>query len=147
MYIELHSQSAFSFLEGASVPEEMAAVCQEHGMGAMALVDRDGVYGAPRFHYAMKKAGAKAHIGSEITLHRVIGPSGHRVNRKAMRCDGNDPMTRSPDEPIARLPLLVASRTGYKNLCHLVTRMKSRGPKDASPEVIAANENDIAQFA
>src|SRR6185437_1690253 len=73
MYSELHAQSAFSFLEGASVPEEMAAVCQEHGMEAMALVDRDGLYGAPRFHLAMKRAGAKAHIGSEITF----SPSRH----------------------------------------------------------------------
>ena len=68
MYIELHAQSAFSFLEGASVPEELAAVCMEHGMAAMALLDRDGVYGSPRFHYGMKKAGLKAHIGSEITF-------------------------------------------------------------------------------
>src|ERR1051326_8555486 len=52
MYVELHAASAFSFLEGASVPEEMAAVCGEQGMGAMAIVDRDGVYGAPRFHMA-----------------------------------------------------------------------------------------------
>ena len=68
MYVELHAASAFSFLEGASVPEELAAVCAEHGMAAMAVVDRDGVYGAPRFHLAMKKAGMKAHIGSEITV-------------------------------------------------------------------------------
>ncbi|MGH9522526.1 MAG: DNA polymerase III subunit alpha, partial [Terriglobales bacterium] len=145
MYVELHAQSAFSFLEGASVPEEMAAVCQEHGMGAMAIVDRDGVYGAPRFHYAMKKAGAKAHIGSEITTNRAIGSSGHRVNNKSSH--SNNPMSRSPDDPISRLPLLVANRTGYRNLCQLVTRMKAWGPKDAPPEVIAASEDDLAQFA
>ena len=68
MYVELHAASAFSFLEGASVPEELAAVCAGHGMPAMALADRDGVYGAPRFHMAMNKAGMKAHIGSEITV-------------------------------------------------------------------------------
>ena len=68
MYVELHAASAFSFLEGASVPEELAAVCAEHGMPAMAVADRDGVYGAPRFHMAMKKAGMRAHIGSEITF-------------------------------------------------------------------------------
>ena len=68
MYVELHAASAFSFLEGASVPEEMAAVCLEKGLPAMALLDRDGLYGSPRFHYGMKKAGLKAHLGSEITF-------------------------------------------------------------------------------
>ena len=67
MYIELHTRSAFSFLEGASVPEELAEVCHSHQMPAMALLDRDGVYGAARFHLAMKKLGLQAHIGAEIT--------------------------------------------------------------------------------
>jgi error-prone DNA polymerase len=147
MYAELHAQSAFSFLEGASVPEEMAAVCAEKGIGAMALLDRDGLYGSPRFHYAMKKAGLKAHIGSEITFNRGIGSSGHRDNRRSVRGNRGDQITRSPDDPMSRLPLICASRTGYRNLCHLITRMKSRGPKDAPPEVIAANEEDLAQHA
>src|SRR5271167_439127 len=67
MYIELHARSAFSFLEGASVPEELAEVCAAHEMPTMALLDRDGVYGAPRFHMAMKKLNLQAHIGAEIT--------------------------------------------------------------------------------
>src|ERR1700720_4704836 len=45
MYTELHARSAFSFLEGASLPEELAAVCAGYGMQSMALLDRDGVYG------------------------------------------------------------------------------------------------------
>jgi len=49
MYTELHARSGFSFLEGASVPEELAAACNAYGMPAMAVLDRDGVYGAPRF--------------------------------------------------------------------------------------------------
>ena len=67
-YIELHARSAFSFLEGASVPEELIAACITHDMPAMALLDRDGVYGAPRFYLAAKKVGIKAHIGAEITV-------------------------------------------------------------------------------
>jgi error-prone DNA polymerase len=67
MYLELHARSAFSFLEGASVPEELAEACAAHQMPAMALLDRDGVYGAPRFHLAMKKLKLRAHIGAEIT--------------------------------------------------------------------------------
>ena len=67
MYLELHARSAFSFLEGASVPEELAEVCAALKMPAMALLDRDGVYGAPRFYLAAKKLDIKAHIGAEIT--------------------------------------------------------------------------------
>src|SRR5271165_3973512 len=108
MYIELHARSAFSFLEGASVPEELAEVCAAHQTPAMALLDRDGVYGAPRFHMAMKKLDLKAHIGAEIT--------------SLLTC-------ANADEPLARLPLLCASREGYQNLCRLITRAKLRAPK------------------
>src|SRR6185437_15585149 len=66
-YIELHSRSAFSFLEGSSLPESLIARCAELKMPAMALLDRDGLYGAPRFHMAAKKAKIKAHIGAEVT--------------------------------------------------------------------------------
>ncbi len=100
MYVELHARSAFSFLEGASNPEEFAAACTQYDMPAMALVDRNGVYGSPRFHMAAKKAGVAAHIGSEITC----------VNGLTY-------------------PLLVETREGYQNLCRLVTRMKLRAGK------------------
>jgi error-prone DNA polymerase len=97
MYTELHARSAFSFLEGASVPEELAAACNAHGMSAMAVLDRDGVYGAPRFYLAANKIKVKAHIGAEVTS--ALG---------------------------WRYPLLVKSREGYQNLCRLITRMKLR---------------------
>ena len=74
-YVELHARSAFSFLEGSSLPEELAAACARLGIPAMALLDTDGVYGAPRFHLAAQKAKIKAHIGAEVTcnsLHSVI---------------------------------------------------------------------------
>jgi error-prone DNA polymerase len=99
-YVELHARSAFSFLEGASNPEELAGLCAQLGMPALALLDRDGFYGAPRFHMAAKKAGIRAHLGAEITL-----------------TDGR------------RLPLLVEDRRGYRNLCRLITRMKLRAKK------------------
>ena len=69
-YIELHARSAFSFLEGASVPEELIAAGLELELPAMALLDRDGVYGAPRFHLSAKKNGIKAHIGAEISVQK-----------------------------------------------------------------------------
>jgi error-prone DNA polymerase len=108
MYIELHARSAFSFLEGASVPEELAEVCAQYQMPAMALLDRDGVYGAVRFHLAAQKAKVKAHIGAEISslLGYTLG-----------------------DLVIPRLPLLCISREGYQNLCRLITRIKLRAPK------------------
>ena len=68
MYVELHARSAFSFLEGVSVPEELIAAAQQLQMPAMALLDRDGVYGSPRFHLAAQKNGIKAHVGAEITV-------------------------------------------------------------------------------
>ena len=99
-YVELHARSGFSFLEGASVPEELVGACAQFGMPAMALVDRNGVYGAPRFHMAAKKTSLRAHIGSEITcVHGVC------------------------------YPLLAETREGYRNLCRLVTRMKLRAKK------------------
>src|ERR1019366_2502142 len=110
MYIELHTRSAFSFLEGASVPEKLAEVCHSHSMPAMALLDRGGVYGAARFHLAMKKLGRQAHIGAEITSllpHAAL----------------------SDNVVLPRVSLLCTSREGYQNLCRLVTRMKLRAPK------------------
>ena len=66
MYVELHARSAFSFLEGASLPEELIGVCAHLGMPGMALLDTDGLYGAPRFHLAANKINLKAHIGAEV---------------------------------------------------------------------------------
>jgi error-prone DNA polymerase len=109
-YIELHTSSAFSFLEAASLPEALVDRAVELGYPAIALLDRDGVYGAPRFHLAAKAAGLKAIIGSELTI-RTGGPR------------QTDPAW------LWRLPVLVESREGYRNLCRLVTRMKLRAPK------------------
>jgi len=72
-YVELDARSAFSFLQGASLPEELAALCAELGLPGMALVDGDGVYGAPRFHLAARKSGIRAHIGSTVTLGEGAG--------------------------------------------------------------------------
>ena len=100
MFIELHAQSAFSFLEGAEQPEALVAEAARLDMGVLALVDRDGLYGAPRFYQAATRAGIRPLIGSELTL-----PDG------------------------ARLPLLVEDREGYQNLSRLITLMKMRAPK------------------
>ena len=128
MYIELHSRSAFSFLEGASLPENLISACANLNMPAMALLDRDGVYGSPRFHMAAKKARIKAHIGAEVTCEN-FSPQKHRdteiTNHKSK--DFSVPLSLCGE---FRLPLLVFSRLGYQNLCRLITKMKLRAAKD-----------------
>ena len=83
MYIELHTASGFSFLEGASLPEDLVAEAARLGYPALALCDRDGVYGAPRFHKAATEAGLRPLVGCEISLeeNRDEG-SGTRDNGK-----------------------------------------------------------------
>ena len=68
MYLELHASSAFSFLDGASLPEALVERAAELGYPALALLDRDGVYGIPRFHLAARRAGIRAIVGAELTL-------------------------------------------------------------------------------
>ncbi|HEX2163846.1 MAG TPA: PHP domain-containing protein, partial [Thermoanaerobaculia bacterium] len=67
-YCELRAASAFSFLDGASHPEDLVARAAEVELPAMALIDRGGVYGAPRFYGAAKKAGLRARVGAEVPL-------------------------------------------------------------------------------
>ena len=133
MYIELHARSAFSFLEGASLPEELIGVCAHHHMPAMALLDTDGVYGAPRFHLAAKKIGLKAHIGADVTANLSL-PRSHRGTEKTnQQSKINNQKLQSSVPPRLRgefrLPLLVSSRAGYQNLCRLITKMKLRAKK------------------
>ncbi|HEU5124352.1 MAG TPA: error-prone DNA polymerase [Verrucomicrobiae bacterium] len=99
-YVELHTRSAFSFLRGASTPEQLAEKAAALGLPAIALCDRDGVYGAPRLFGKANEVGIKAIVGAELTM---------------------------DDQTI--LPVLVESRTGYQNLCQLLTRAHLRSEK------------------
>src|ERR1700757_1920043 len=99
-YIELHACSAFSFLRGGSFPEQLAEVAAELEMPAMALLDRNGVYGAQRFSVAAREHGVRPIIGAELSME-----------------DGSI------------LPVLVENRTGYKNLCELLTQAHLRSEK------------------
>jgi len=141
-YIELHARSAFSFLEGASLPEELASTCAQLSMPAMALLDTDGVYGAPRFHLAAKKVGLKAHIGAEVTAN-LFSPQRHRdteeinqqstiKNQQFTNSSVSEPALSAVEGCLRgefRLPLLVSTRIGYQNLCRLITKMKLRAKK------------------
>jgi len=115
-YIELRARSAFSFLRGASLPEDLIQRAAELGYSTLALADRDGVYGLPRFHRAAQQAGIRALVGAELTVMPDITGAPSR---------GADVAAEDP----THLYLLVANRTGYQNLCRLITQVKIRGPK------------------
>lgn len=103
-YVELHARSAFSFLRAASAPDKLARRAADVSLPAVALLDRDGLYGAPRFHSAAQAAGVRPIVGAELTME-----------------DGTV------------LPVLVRNREGYANLCQLITRAKLRGTKEDCP--------------
>ncbi len=98
-YVELHCASAFSFLRGASLPEELAERAAALEMPALALLDADGYYGLPRFHQACRRLQLRPLLGAEVTLE-----------------DGS------------ALPLLIATRAGYRSLARLLSRMHLRAP-------------------
>ena len=118
-YIELHASSAFSFLEASSLPEELVQEAARLDYPALALLDRDGVHGAPRFYKACRQAGLRPLVGAKITL------------------EDESPRTTS------QLPLLVENRTGYQNLCRLITRMKLRSQKGKG----AVHLDELEEFA
>jgi error-prone DNA polymerase len=91
-YTELHAHSAYSFLDGASSPEELVAAACHHGYPAMALTDHDGLWGSMEFAHACKGLGVQGITGAELTV---------------------------DDE--SQLTLIAESRTGYRNLCRLIT--------------------------
>jgi error-prone DNA polymerase len=95
MYVELHAHSAFSFLDGASTPMELAAAAASHGYPAFALTDHDGAWGSMEFAHACRGLGIRAITGTELTV----------------RCVGRD----------VHVTLLVEDESGYRNLCRLLT--------------------------
>src|SRR5437764_7780016 len=99
-YCELHCCSAFSFLRGGSFPEQLAEIAAELKMPAMALLDRNGVYGTQRFSVAAREHGVRPIVGAELTME-----------------DGSV------------LPVLVKDSAGYKNLCELLTQTHLRSVK------------------
>src|SRR5580698_2234076 len=132
-YIELHAASAFSFLAGASQPESLIERAAELDMPALALADRNGVYGAARFHTQAKKSGVRAQIGAEI----AVSSFGQRLTPAPWL-----PNQCAP-EP-TRVSLLCTSRIGYQNLCQLITRFKMR---EATKSEGAATLDELEEFS
>ena len=133
-YIELHAASAFSFLEGASQPEALIERAAEFEMPEMALLDRNGLYGAARFHIHAKEKKLTARIGAEISV------SDFGFDR--LRPPAWQPSQHRVEPP--RIPVLCTSQAGYQNLSQLITRFKMREPNKTEG---AATLNDMEEFA
>jgi error-prone DNA polymerase len=101
-YVELHAHSAFSFLDGASTPTELAGAAASLGYPAIALTDHDGLWGSMEFAHACKGLGVRAITGAELTVALEEGDEGE-------------------SRELAHLTLLVESAAGYRNLCRLLT--------------------------
>ncbi|HEX4759928.1 MAG TPA: error-prone DNA polymerase [Thermoleophilaceae bacterium] len=118
-YVELHTHSAYSFLDGASLPVELAAVAAEQGYPAMGLTDHDGLHGAMEFAQAAKPLGLRPITGAELTLD-----------------DGS------------HLTLLCESREGYRNLCRLITRAhEGTRERPAEPTPPSVSMEDVERHA
>ncbi len=123
-YVELRCKSAFSFLDGASVPEDVVARAAELGYPAVALADRDGLYGAPRFYKEARQHSVRAIVGADLLV-----VDSFDAFRAAVR------HARTPDDvPGTRIAVLVSDRPAYKALCRLLTFAKSRLSKPEAAE-------------
>ncbi len=132
-YVELHAASAFSFLDAASLPEQLIERAVKLEMPAMALLDRNGVYGSARFHSSAKRNGILAHVGAEI----AVSSFGSRLTPPPWV-----PHQHKPEPP--RISLLCESREGYQNLCQLITQFKMR---ETTKKEGAATFHDLEQYA
>ncbi len=153
-YVELRARSAFTFLDGATLPEELVACAAELGYRALALADRDGLYGAPRFYTAARRI-AEARDGMQPRLtEEWHDPT--LADLPPPLPDHRDPQALDawvktwPLKPICgaelsleegrRLLVLVESREGYKNLSRLITRARAGAPpgKKVTPAISLA---------
>jgi error-prone DNA polymerase len=134
-WAELQCQSAFSFLRGASEPETLAQRAVELGYAALALTDRDGLYGNPRFHRACQALGLHALHGTTLTLRRGAAD--------ARACDG------SPATGDDRVVLLAQDDAGWSALCRLVSaaRHRSRTEPVTPVETLAPRARGLLALA
>ncbi|MSO95545.1 MAG: DNA polymerase III subunit alpha [Thermoleophilia bacterium] len=112
-YVELHCHSSYSFLDGASLPEELAARAAELGYPALALTDHDGVYGSLEFAHAAKSLGVRPITGAEVTVGSASSPD-------TAGCGGAG-FAGAGAGIDSHVTLLVESSRGYANLCRILT--------------------------
>ncbi|HVR98395.1 MAG TPA: PHP domain-containing protein, partial [Thermoanaerobaculia bacterium] len=134
-YAELHASSAFSFLNGASLPEDLLQQAAALDLPAVAVIDANGVYGAPRFYQEAKKAGIKALVGAEVVLDEAPEPRrGSKRGPLGLLPEPSPTPANNADAEIGpadrtRVTVLVENQTGYKNLCKLLTAAARGRPK------------------
>jgi error-prone DNA polymerase len=137
-YVELHCHSAYSFLDGASQPEELAARAAELGYEALALTDHDGLYGSLEFALAAKALGVRPITGAEVTVGDVGStepPTGEGAG-----------FAGAGVERGAHVTLLVEDRRGYGNLCRLLTaahagtRRPGKEDREPLPPVVSLEQ-------
>ena len=124
-YVPLWCKSNYSFLRGASHPEELIEQVHAFGLPAVALTDCDGVHGVVRAHMKAQELGVHLLIGAELTVGDVApagAPTGAPASRPAL----------STTAPTSTCVLLAATRAGYANLCRLITTGRRRCPKGSS---------------
>ena len=132
MCVRLHAASAFSFLQGASLPEALVDVAAELGYRAVALLDRDGVYGAPRFHKAaLSISGSRPIIGAELTIGTggagQAGRAGGRKGRRGKAASKIGPAYPAlPAHPAFVLPVLCEEPRRLSQSVPPVTREDAR---------------------
>ena len=144
-YVELHCHSSYSFLDGASLPEELAARAAELGYPALALTDHDGVYGSLEFAHAAKALGVRPITGAEVTLSGV--GSTEPQERRWRLC-------RSPERGARRariVTLLVETSRGYANLCRILTEAhagtRREGREDREPLAPSVGQRFVEEHA
>ena len=139
-YVPLWCKSNFSFLEGASHPDELVERAHALGLPALALTDRDGVQGMVRAHVKARELGVSLIVGAEVTIDAEVAAAD-----AAGVVPGSTGVTPAPTSTCV---LLAMNRTGYANLCRLITTGRLRRPKGEScvtwPEVCARAEGLIA---
>ena len=123
-YVELRTRSAFSFLEASSNPEDLIQAAADLGHSTLALADRDGVSGAPRFHRAARQAGLRALVGAEIG----VGPLTFEAPFESFSAPSSPPSSPLPPAP-DRLLVIAESPVGWQRLCRLITLAHSRRDK------------------
>jgi len=118
-YVELHCHSAFSFLDGASLPEELVATALEHGHRTLALTDHNTVSGSMEFAQAAGSLGLRAIHGAEVD---VVDPAALAAGTRP----GSAPGATVPPSPTRHVTLLVRDAAGWRNLCRLLTRAHAK---------------------
>lgn len=140
-YVPLWVKSNFSFLEGASHPEELVETAHKQGIAALALTDRDGVYGVVRGHVTSREHPCRVIIGAEVTLAR----SNDLYVHESLEAQFQKLKKHTPEAvpAVDTVVLLARTRAGYGNLCQLLTRGRLRSEKGSSRVTLS----EVAMYA